>query len=181
MLKLCILCGNPKTGSRTLGIASSLGDQLLVDGAYESTVIDLSAHSDQIFTWPSDIMTEFTTAITECDLLIVASPTYKATYTGMLKAFLDRLPADGLKDVLTIPVMTGGDLTHSMGPEVNLRPLLVELGACVPSKGLYFVMSDMDKVGDKIQSWVAANSASLRRIADIAHAVVPPLTGKTEI
>ncbi|ALU73556.1 NADPH-dependent FMN reductase (plasmid) [Rhodococcus erythropolis R138] len=176
MLKICILCGNPKSESRTLGIAEALVKQLLIEGTYDLTIIDLPAHADQIFAWPSNVMSDFIETITECDLLIVASPTYKATYTGMLKAFLDRLPADGLKDIIAIPLMTGGDLTHSMGPEVNLRPLLVELGASIPSRGFYFVMSDMDRVADRIRTWIELNSTSLRRVATISAAISEPST-----
>lgn len=44
--------------------------------------------------------------------------------------------------------MTGADLGHSMGPQVHLTPLLTELGASVPVRGLYFVAGDMDKLNE---------------------------------
>jgi FMN reductase len=43
--------------------------------------------------------------ISGCDLLIVASPIYKATYTGVLKVLLDRIPMEGLAGRVAIPVM----------------------------------------------------------------------------
>jgi len=91
--------------------------------------------------------------VADADLLVVASPTYKATYTGLLKAFLDRLPHLNLRGVVAIPVMTGADLRHSMAPDTHLRALLVELGATVPTHGLYFVIDDMGRFEDVIGDW----------------------------
>ena len=55
----------------------------------------------------------------------------------MLKAFLDRYGSNGLAGVVAVPVMTGGWPGHLLAVEVHLRPVLVELGATVPARGLY--------------------------------------------
>ena len=162
MLKITILVGNPKPQSRTLKLAETLVDELLVAGTYDLRIIDLAEHSSHIFEWPSPLMAELNQAVADSDLLVVASPTYKATYTGLLKGFLDRYAANGLRGVTAIPVMTGADLSHSMGVDVNLRPLLVELGASVPTKGLYFVTGQMEKLDEIVAAWAAENLAVLR-------------------
>lgn len=153
MLKVSVLIGNPKPQSRTARIATTLAETLLAPGTYELSVIDLADHAGRLFDWPSEKLAALNREVAESDLLIVASPTYKATYTGLLKAFLDRYPNLGLRGVVAIPVMTGADLRHAMGPEVNLRPLLVELGAIVPTPGLYFVMDQMDKMDSVLADW----------------------------
>ncbi|QEE62063.1 NAD(P)H-dependent oxidoreductase [Salinibacterium sp. dk2585] len=168
MLRVTILCGNPKKGSRTLRIAEALVSHLVAPGEADVTTVDLAEYSQHIFEWPSDVMAQINQAAADSDLLVVASPTYKASYTGLLKGFLDRYPAEGLAGVVAIPVMTGADLGHAMGPEVNLRPLLVELGASVPTKGFYFVMSEMDQLEARVQNWVAANAALLRSVSNVA-------------
>lgn len=162
MLKVTILVGNPKPQSRTLKIAETLVDKLLEPGTYATQVIDLAEHSSHIFEWPSPEMAELNQTVADSDLVVVASPTYKATYTGLLKGFLDRYPANGLRGVTAIPLMTGADLGHSMAPDVNLRPLLVELGASVPSKGLFFVTGQMDRMEEIVSEWAAENVAVLR-------------------
>lgn len=48
-----------------------------------------------------------------CSDVVVAAPTYRAAYTGLLKAFLDRYPSNGLS-VTAFAVMTGASATHSM-------------------------------------------------------------------
>ena len=89
MLKITILVGNPKPQSRTLKLAETLVDELLVAGTYDLRVIDLAEYSSHIFEWPSAEMSALNQAVADSDLLVVASPTYKATYTGLLKSFLD--------------------------------------------------------------------------------------------
>jgi FMN reductase len=63
--------------------------------------------------------------VRDADYLVVASPTYKATYTGLLKAFLDRLPPAALTGTVALPILVMGDAKHALAVEVHLRPLLV--------------------------------------------------------
>ena len=154
MLRVHVVVGNPKAESRTAMIATRVAEALAPAGT-ELSVIDLANHANRIFDWPSDEMSELNDAVAGSDLLIVASPTYKASYTGLLKAFFDRYPNLGLDGVVAVPVMTGGDPKHAMGLEMHLRPLLVELGAVVPTSGLYFLMSDMAELTSIIEGWVA--------------------------
>ena len=160
-MKISIIVGNPKPASRTRTIAEGLVDRLVDAAEHDVTVVDLADHAGQIFAWPSEELSELGRIVAESDLIVVASPTYKATYTGLLKGFLDRYAADALHGAVAIPVMTGADLTHSMGPDVNLRPLLVELGASVPTRSLYFVTSHMDRLDEVLDEWVAANRSAL--------------------
>jgi len=88
-------------------------------------------------------------------VVVVASPTYKATYTGLLKAFLDRFPHQGLGGVTAIPLMLGASPVHSLATEHGLRPLLVELGASVPTRGLYVLDSEHDRP-ETYDAWFAS-------------------------
>ena len=94
--------------------------------------------------------------VAEADVIVAACPTYKATYTGLLKAFLDNYGNDGLAGCLAVPVMVGAAPQHALAPEVHLRPLLVELGASVPSRGLYVLESQMDELDGVVAAWAEA-------------------------
>jgi FMN reductase len=107
--------------------------------------------------------------------VVFASPTYKATYTGLLKAFLDRYATNGLAGVTAIPLHTGGDLTHAMGPTVSLAPLLAELGAVVPGRGFYFVSNQMDNLDEITARAAAEYAANLGRAANIAPSLSAPV------
>jgi FMN reductase len=85
--------------------------------------------------------------------LVVASPTFKATYTGLLKLFLDQFGQGELGQVTTFPLMLGGAHTHALAPELTLRPVLVEIGASCPAPSLYLVDSEYD-TAPELEHWL---------------------------
>jgi FMN reductase len=169
-VKVAVVVGNPKPQSRTLKVATTLVERLLEPGSFDLTVIDLVDHQAEIFAWPSDELARLNTLVAESDLVVFASPTYKATFTGLLKSFLDRYPANGLRGVVAIPVLTGADQTHSMGPTYTFAPLLAELGAVVPGRGFYFVSSQMDRLDELVETAAEEYRSNLARIAALATA-----------
>jgi FMN reductase len=58
-------------------------------------------------------------------------------YTSMLKACLDRYGSNGLAGTVAVPVMTGGCPATCWPSRSTCAPVLVELGATVPARGLY--------------------------------------------
>ena len=71
----------------------------------------------------------------------------------MLKAFLDRYGNNGLAGVVAVPVMTGSWPGHLLSVEVHLRPVLVELGAVVPARGLYVTEPEFADLGSAVGTW----------------------------
>ncbi len=47
-----------------------------------------------------------------------------------------------MRGVVAFPGMLGGAMGHALGPEVFLRPVLAELGASCPVRGLYLLETD---------------------------------------
>jgi FMN reductase len=171
MLRIVIVVGNPRPKSRTARIAEMFATRLVAGCIAEISVIDLADHSDELFRWPSEQMAKLNDQVSQAHLAIFASPTYKASYTGLLKAFLDRYPAGGLKGVTAIALMTGADLGHSMAPSTHLVPLLLELGGSVPMRGLYFVTGDLDRVEHSVEILVDEFRATLDRLSFIERGV----------
>jgi FMN reductase len=68
--------------------------------------VDLADHAPRLFDWADPALTEITAQVAAADIAIFASPNYKASYTGLLKAFLDRYGNNGLAGVTAVPVMT---------------------------------------------------------------------------
>jgi len=153
-MKVAVVVGNPKPESRTLMVARAVAQRVCARfHGVISVELDLVKFAPKMFSWPDEELAGLNAAVAESDVLVVASPTYKATYTGLLKAFLDRYPNNGLAGVTAIPVMTAGSPLHGMSIEQGLRPLLVELGASVPTRGLFFLMSQMDSLEDVVDAW----------------------------
>ena len=63
------------------------------------------------------------------ELVLVATPIYKAAYSGVLKLFLDLLAPDALRGKRVLPLATGGSVAHLLAVDYALRPVLAALGA----------------------------------------------------
>lgn len=159
-MRVAVVTGNPKPASRTHGVA------LAVAGALSATpgppglvspgphlVVDLAEHAPNLFDATDRELSRLTAEVAASDLVIVASPTYKAAYSGMLKAFLDRYGGNGLAGTVAVAVMTGGSAGHSLAVEVHLRPVLVELGATVPARGLYVTEPELAEPDAAVARW----------------------------
>jgi FMN reductase len=72
---------------------------------------------------------EAAAAIAHADVLLVSTPIYKAAYSGLLKAFIDLLPADALRGKSVLPLATGGSPGHLLAIDYALKPVLGALGA----------------------------------------------------
>jgi len=63
------------------------------------------------------------------DGLVVATPVYKASYSGLLKSWLDLLPQFGLAGKAVLPLATGGSAAHALALDYALRPVLTSMDA----------------------------------------------------
>ncbi len=165
MTKIAVVTGNPKPASRTHSVALAVADVLAKEfpGAEALPVIDLAGHAPRLFDWSDEELTALTAQVAAADIAIFASPTYKASYTGLLKAFLDRYGNNGLAGVTAVPVMTGGWPGHLLAVEVHLRPVLVELGATVPARGLYVTEPELAELDAVVAKWAATATPLITR------------------
>ena len=62
-------------------------------------------------------------------LVVIATPIYKASYSGLLKSFLDLLPQDALRGKTVLALGTGGSTAHLLALDYALKPVLAALGA----------------------------------------------------
>jgi len=67
--------------------------------------------------------------IARANAVVIATPIYKASYTGLLKSFLDLIPQDGLRDKVVLPIATGGSPAHLLAIDYAIKPVLTALGA----------------------------------------------------
>jgi FMN reductase len=142
-MSTAVIVGNPRPQSRTLDAALRLHDAVV--GAPPTHVVDLAVLGSELIAPTPERAAELATAVGALSgsaFAVVASPTYKATFTGLLKLYLEQYAGgDGLKDVVVAPLMLGAGPGHSMAVEVFLKPVLAEVGATLPAPGLYLMDS----------------------------------------
>ncbi|MEO7751973.1 MAG: CE1759 family FMN reductase [Terracoccus sp.] len=85
-------------------------------------------------------------AITEADAVIVTTPVYAASYSGLFKMLVDVLPKDSLRDTPVLLGATGGTARHSLAIDHALRPLFAHLGALVAPVAVFAASEDWGNV-----------------------------------
>src|SRR5207253_8207702 len=149
---VCVV-GNPRVGSRTLQAAVEVMHQLAAvararGAEVRETTLDLAEIAPRLFDWEDATAEQWMSEALAADVLVVASPTYKATYTGLLKAFVDRFPPNALAGHVAIPVMVAAAPIHGLAVETFLRPLLIEVGASCPTRGLFVLESQLPELAE---------------------------------
>ena len=160
MSEVVVVVGNPKAHSRTRTVAEAVA-RAVSDA--EPSVIELADLGPQLFDWSSVAVKEKVAELSAARIAVIATPVYKATYTGLLKSFLDWFGQTGLDGVTAIPVMVGAGAAHTLAVEVHLRPLLVEIGASLPTRGLYVLETELDELDTVIDRWLVTAGGPLKR------------------
>jgi len=153
--EIVALSGNPRAGSRTLLVAQTLAGVLAERlGAGAVTSLDLAEVAPQLFAASAPDADRYAGVLAGASVAVVATPVYKASYTGLLKTFLDRYPSGGLRGVLAVPVVVSASPAHSFVAEHLLRPLLVELGASAPTRPFAVTELQLPDLDDLAAAWV---------------------------
>ncbi|GAA1517814.1 NAD(P)H-dependent oxidoreductase [Dactylosporangium maewongense] len=157
---IVVLSGNPRPHSRTLHLAEEVGAALAERlGQPVPHTIDVAALGTRLLQTGDGAVADALSRLRRASVLVVATPTYKGTYTGVLKVLLDQLPAEGLKDVAAVTVVTAGVRPQADATERHLRELLGELAAVPVTPGLAVVESELANAGTAAAEYVT-------RIAD---------------
>ncbi len=67
-------------------------------------------------------------AVGRAQIIIAATPTYRALYTGALKCLFDLMPPAHLAGKICVPVQTAASPAHFLAIEYGLKPLFASLG-----------------------------------------------------
>ncbi|HKD88914.1 MAG TPA: NAD(P)H-dependent oxidoreductase [Streptosporangiaceae bacterium] len=171
-MNFTVVVGNPKPESRTLGVALAAAEAL-ADGLSlraGPTIVDLSVLARRLLLpEPCAAVEDAADQVLSADLLLVASPTFKGTYSGLLKVFLDRLPYRGLQGTTALPVLVMNSPLHALAVGVHLRPLLLELGAAVPAPGLAVLESELDRLDLVLGPWTSQVAKTVSRQVPDVH------------
>ncbi|WP_033345094.1 FMN reductase [Catenuloplanes japonicus] len=94
-------------------------------------------------------------AIAAADGLIVVTPTFRASYSGLFKSFFDVVEEEALADKPVLIGATGGTPRHSLVLEHAVRPLFAYLRSVVVPTGVYAASEDWGTGGGKAHQGLA--------------------------
>ena len=135
------ISGSPSPESRTLALAVHVGAAIAARGfeVEALNVRDLPAEDLLHARLDSPALQRAVGLVEGARGVVISTPVYKASYTGVLKAFLDLLPQFGLAGKVVLPLVTGGTLAHVLAIDYALRPVLSSLGAQHVVGGLFIL------------------------------------------
>jgi FMN reductase len=157
-MNVVAVIGNPKLGSRTRGAAEMVAERLT--GGPPTAVIELAELGPALLGWGDPAVEAARQAVLGADLVIFATPTYKASYTGLLKLFIDQFGAGELRGTTAIALMLGGSLRHALAGEHTLKPVLSEIGASCPTPAL-FLLDSAWEASPELDAWLEQARAVL--------------------
>lgn len=150
MSDIVIISGTTSYESRTTTILNYLSQKVKQDGlaVREISVLEIDPAVLIHGKYEDSSVVEIIDSLKKAKGIIIASPVYKASYTGALKALFDLLPQDILKDKPIYPLMIGGIQAHLLAIDYALKPLLAALQAQIILRGVYLTDSDVDKLNN---------------------------------
>lgn len=146
MTKILGIAGSPKAPSRSSALLQNLLNTLEGQGHQVDMirVCELNAEELLYAQWDGASIKDALARVASADGILVATPIYKAAYTGILKAFLDLLPRKALEDKIVLPLATAGSPLHKLALDYALNPVLIELGATTIARSLYLTDSQLE-------------------------------------
>ncbi|MBO4254289.1 FMN reductase [Streptomyces griseorubiginosus] len=175
-MKLVVVSAGLSVPSSTRLLADRLAAAVGRQAPVEVEVVELRDLAVEIahnFTngFPGRALAAAQDAVTSADGLVVVTPVFSASYSGLFKSFFDVLDKDALDGKPVLIAATGGSARHSLVLEHALRPLFAYLRAVVVPTGVYAASEDWGAEGLE---------GRIERAAGELAALMTGLSGRSE-
>lgn len=144
-MSIVTIAGSPSAQSRSTRLLEEAGAWLKEEGYSHRAIAvrDLPADSLLQANVNSPALQAASKLVEKASGVIIATPVYKAAYSGALKAFLDILPQHAFAGKVVLPIVTGGSPAHMLAMDYALKPVLAALGARYVLTGVYATESQI--------------------------------------
>ncbi|MFJ8112931.1 FMN reductase [Streptomyces sp. NPDC096132] len=151
-MKLVVVSAGLSVPSSTRLLADRLAGAVAGQASVDVQVVELRDLAVEIahnFTngFPGRKLADALDAVAAADGLIVVTPVFSASYSGLFKSFFDVLDQDALTGKPVLIAATGGSARHSLVLEHALRPLFAHLRAVVVPTAVYAASEDWGAEG----------------------------------
>ncbi|MCB8748737.1 NADPH-dependent FMN reductase [Rhodoferax sp. U2-2l] len=138
-MSVLLIAGSPTERSRSAALLDAVAQRLQFRGVQSEKLLirDLSPQALILADFGHPTISHAIGRVAHADVVVIATPVYKAAYSGVLKVFLDLLPQTGLQGKTVLPLATGGSPNHMLALDYALRPVLQSLGAKQILPGIY--------------------------------------------
>lgn len=134
-------------------LAAAVGRRFEAAGEpVDADVVEVREHAHAIADallagFPLGDLADVIRRVETADALVVVTPTFQGSYSGLFKSFADLLDPEAVRGTPVLLAVTGGSERHSLVVEHALRPLFAYLGAVTVPTGVYAATSDFGGPG----------------------------------
>lgn len=185
-LRIVAVSGGLQRPSRAAALAEHLLDLIGEDIHSEQQLIELGELAPQLAgaLWRSQLpeaVERQLVAVEQADVLVVATPVYRGSYTGLFKHFFDFIGQDALVDTPILLAATGGSERHALVIDHQLRPLFSFFQARTLPLGVY--ATDRDFAEGRVHNDALIQRARLAvqramPLLALSHRAAPPATAE---
>ncbi|MCU1115395.1 FMN reductase [Stenotrophomonas maltophilia] len=185
-LRIVAVSGGLQRPSRAAALAEHLLDLIGEDIHSEQQLIGLGELAPQLAgaLWRSQLpeaVERQLVAVEQADVLVVATPVYRGSYTGLFKHFFDFIDQDALVDTPILLAATGGSERHALVIDHQLRPLFSFFQARTLPLGVY--ATDRDFAEGRVHNDALIQRARLAvqramPLLALSHRAAPPATAE---
>lgn len=163
-LRLVAVSGGLQRPSKAAALSEHLMDLIADEVLCEQRLVELGQLAPQLAgaLWRSQLpetLERELAAVEQADILVVATPVYRGSYTGLFKHFFDFIGQDALIDKPVLLAATGGSERHALMIDHQLRPLFSFFQARTLPLGVY--ATDKDFTGYRLQDAALIERAAL--------------------
>lgn len=146
-LRIVAISGGLQRPSKSAALAEHLLELIADQVPCQQQLIEIGALAPQLAgaVWRSqlpDAVKQTLAAVEQADVLVVATPVFRGSYTGLFKHFFDFIDQDALIDKPVLLAATGGSERHALVIEHQLRPLFSFFQARTLPLGVYATDKD---------------------------------------
>ena len=152
--------GSPSSTSKTHALAT-----LAIELAGGGTIIDVGALDGDalLLRGEHESVRSALDAMTAARPLVLVTPVYRATYSGLLKLLLDQLSPETFAGTPVVLATTGGSPAHFLSIDTGVRTVVTSLGGWSVPTPVYATGADFDDAGSPGRATAFDNAARPRR------------------
>ncbi|MER6170359.1 NAD(P)H-dependent oxidoreductase [Streptosporangium sp. NPDC001681] len=173
MALVVAVIGGPTPGSATAALVENVAERLELEG--HTTVLISPADLPPAALIAGDSadpqIRSAIELIEQADGVVVATPIFQASYSGLLKTFLDVLPPGALAGKVALPLANGGSRAHLLAVDYTLRPVLSALGCPQVGQGAFVLDTDIVRHSCGVGLTGASESRVAAVCRQFAHAL----------
>lgn len=129
----------------------------------------------------SPVVIDALEAVEAADILVVGSPAYRATYTGLFKLFFDHVGQYALVDKPVVLTATGGSDRHALLVEHQMRPLFGFFQSLTLPLGIYAAESDFADYAIRSEDLRARIDTAVSRTLPLIRSRIDPEVRVAEV